>query len=217
MTPLPKDLHEDVPSPIDLRDPSDANAWVAAADRTRPWRAQIRTAIAELLRAVSPAPRRVLELGAGPGLLAEAILEGRALDNYTLFDFSPPMLDMSRARLANHPSAEFICGDFKLADWTASLTAPFDAVVAMQAVHEIRHKRHVPGLYSQIRAALQPGGLLVVCDHLPPVAGSRFADLHSTEAEQHAAFTNAGFVDVKTHLNLNGLYVCTGMRPHDAG
>src|SRR5258705_11022090 len=98
------DRDQDVPSPIDLRDPSDAGEWVAAADRTRPWRVQIRTAIAELLRTARPAPRRVLELGAGPGLLADAILQVCSLDNYTLFDFSQPMLDMSRARLAIHPS-----------------------------------------------------------------------------------------------------------------
>jgi hypothetical protein len=75
MTSLPNDLDEDVPSPIDLRDPTDANEWVAASDRTRPWRVEVRTAIAELVSGIDPAPRRVLELGAGPGLLAAAILQ----------------------------------------------------------------------------------------------------------------------------------------------
>ena len=28
----------------------------------------------------------------------------------------------------------------------------------MQAVHEIRHKRHVPGLYRQLRPIVSPGG-----------------------------------------------------------
>jgi len=206
------DRDQDVPSPIDLRDPSDAGDWVATADHTRPWRAPIRKAIAELLRAAMPAPRRVLELGAGPGLLADAILQVCSLDNYTLFDFSQPMLDMSRARLAIHPSATFMCGDFKLPDWTEHFPAPFDAVVAMQAIHEIRHKRHVPGLYRQVRDLLRPGGLLVVCDHTPPDDSARLTALHSTEAEQHAAFAAAGFVDIATHLILNGLYVCTAAR-----
>lgn len=206
-------LEVDVPSPIDLRDPSDASAWVAAADRARPWRAQIRTAIAKLVLAANPPPRRVLELGAGPGLLAEAILQSCDLDSYTLFDFSPPMLAMSRARLASYSCADFICGDFKVADWTAALTTPFDVVVAMQAVHEIRHKRHVPGLYQQICSVLRPGGSIVVCDHSPPDSTSRFAPLHSTDAEQHTAFAFAGFVDARTHLVLNGLYVCTAVRP----
>jgi SAM-dependent methyltransferase len=211
------DQDEDVPSPIDLRDPSDANEWVAASDRTRPWRVQIRNVIAELVRATSSSHRRVLELGAGPGLLAEAILRSCDLDNYTLFDFSPPMLAMSRARLADYPSTHFILGDFKLVGWTDVFGAPFDVVVAMQAVHEIRHKRHVPGLYRQILSILRPGGLLVVCDHTPPDNSSRFAPLHSTEVEQHAALASAGFADVETHLVSNGLYVCTAVRPPDAG
>jgi SAM-dependent methyltransferase len=214
---MSREDNQDVPSPIDLRDSRDAWEWVAAADRKRPWRAQIRTAVAELLRTVSPVPRRVLELGAGPGLLAEAILRVCSLDNYTLFDFSAPMLDMSRARLAIHPSATFVCGDFKLPDWSKAIQAPFDAVVAMQAVHEVRHKCHVARLYGQVRSVLRPGGLLIVCDHIPPDDSPRLTALHSTEAEQHRAFAAAGFVDVGTHLFLNGLYVCTGSRPQDAG
>lgn len=217
MTTLPNEQGEDVPSPIDLRSPSDANAWVAAAERSRPWRAAIREAIAELLRAARPAPRHVLELGSGPGLLAEAVLQVCAVERYVLFDFSDPMLEMSRARLAGCPSAQFICGDFKRMGWAESVPAPFDVILAMQSVHEIRHKRHVRGLYQEIRGLLRPGGLLIVCDHVPPPEGSPFAALHSSEAEQHANFASAGFAEITTHLNLNGLYVCAGARPVDGG
>jgi SAM-dependent methyltransferase len=211
-----KQPDEDVPSPIDLRDPSDASAWVAAADCTRPWRVEIRAAIAELLKSFRPSPRTVLEIGAGPGLLAETILQVCPLENYTVFDFSPPMLDMCRARLAKHPSVDFILGDFKLAGWTSALRAPFDVVVSMQAVHEIRHKRHVPGLYRDIQCVLRPGGILVVCDHAPSPDNRRLTGLHSTESEQLAAFAATGFVDGKTHLSLNGLYVCTALAPSGA-
>jgi SAM-dependent methyltransferase len=147
--------------------------------------------------------------------LADAILQVCSLDNYTLFDFSQPMLRMAQARLANRPSATFILGDFKLQNWAEPLAAPFDVVVAMQAVHEIRHKGHVPGLYRQVFGLLRPGGLMVVCDHTPPDDSARFTTLHSTEAEQHAALAAGGFVDVSTHLVLNGLYVCTALRKDD--
>lgn len=59
---------------------------------------------------------------------------------------------------------------------------------------------------------LRPGGLLVVCDHVPPTDGT----IHSTEAEQHASLDAAGFIDVGTHLLLNGLYVCAGRWPDAA-
>ena len=208
--------NQDVPSPIDLRNPIDATDWVATADRKRPWRASIRTTIAELLRAASPAPRRVLEIGSGPGLLAEAILQICQLQNYTLFDFSVPMLNMSRERIGSHPSATFVLGDFKRSSWTEGLGS-FDAVVAMQSVHEIRHKRHVPGLYREICRILGANGLLVVCDHTPFENMVPFTALYSTEIEQHAALSAAGFINVRTHMSVNGLYICVGQRPSNVG
>jgi len=119
------------------------------------------------------------------------------------------MLDMARERIGDHPAATFTLGDFKQPGWTRGLDAPFDAVVTMQAVHEIRHKRHVRGLYRQIVDILRPGGLLLISDHVP----LNDKPLHSTEAEQLEALAGAGFVDVKTELLLNGLYLCIGRAP----
>ena len=88
-----------MPSPIDLRSEADAQAWVDAADQARPWRTQFRARFAELVSELSPGAH-VLELGAGPGLLADRVLEEcAAIASYTLLDFSGPMLEMSRARL----------------------------------------------------------------------------------------------------------------------
>jgi ubiquinone/menaquinone biosynthesis C-methylase UbiE len=204
---------DDVPSPIDLRDAADARAWVASADSKRPWRAQLREAFADLLHAGPLAPKRVLELGAGPGLLAEAVLRRCPLESYTLFDFSIPMLELSRERLASFPAANFVHGDFKAPGWLETLTGPFDAVLAMQAVHEIRHKRHVPTLYQQVRSLLRPGGSLLVCDHTPPSDSPRMTALHSTVIEQHEALRAAGFVNVRTAVELRGLYLCAGEDP----
>lgn len=210
MTKTP-DVSPDVPSPIDLRDPADAAAWAAAADVKRPWRAELRTRIAGLLHDALPPPLRVLELGPGPGLLAEAILDACQVERYTLFDFSPPMLEMCRQRVGDRAAVRFVLGDFTRDAWIDALEPPFDAVVAMQAVHEVRHKRHVPRLYAQIRALLRPSGMLVVCDHVPPDDSARFRGLHSTEREQHAHLATAGFADVATHTVVYGLYVCSGL------
>ncbi len=204
---------EDVPTPIDLRTAVDAREWAESADQKRPWRSRFRAAIAELLLGA----RRVLELGPGPGLLAEVVLDARDVERYTLFDFSPPMLEMCRARLAGRAAVQFVLGDFKQPGWpetlAPALAPPFDAVVAMQAIHEIRHKRHVPLLYAQVRGLLRPGGLLVVCDHAPMDDSPRQRALHSTLDEQHAAFGSAGLVEVTTHLFEHGLYLCSGRRP----
>src|SRR5262245_13959677 len=210
------DDDEDVPSPIDLRDPGDAAAWAATAEIKRPWRAEIRAAIAAVVRDAAPPPRRVLELGPGPGWLAEAVLDACRLDRYTLLDFSAPMLDMCRRRLGGRPAVDYIQADFARADWTAALPAPFDAVLTMQAAHEIRHKRHLARLYAQVRSLLAPGGWLVVCDHEPAGDERRRSRLFATVDEQHAALAAAGFVEPTTHQVLRGLYLCSARRPRDA-
>jgi SAM-dependent methyltransferase len=204
---------EDIPSPIDLRDPRDAIAWAAAADVKRPWRRELRRLIAEVLRDQLPPPLRVLELGPGPGLLALEILGTCAVQSLTLFDFSPPFLEMCRNRLDERAAVRLVLGDFTRADWPSMLDPPFDAVVSMQAVHEVRHKRHVPALHRRARSLLRPGGLCVVCDHVPSVDDPRSVALMSSEAEQRRSLELAGLVHITTHHMLGGLYVCSGTSP----
>jgi SAM-dependent methyltransferase len=211
----PADSDADVPSPIDFRDPKDAREWVATAEQRRPWRVRLRQAITELLCSMDLGQARILELGSGPGLLAEAILGACPVSQYTLFDLSTTMLEMSRERLAGIARVAFVRGDFKLAGWTESLQSPFDAIVAMQAVHEIRHKRHFAGLYRDVRGLLRPGGALVVCDHSPSALGGK-SPLCATVDEQQDAFRAAGFEEFRVALELEGMYICTGNRPRRA-
>ena len=206
------DGEADVPSPIDLRDREVALAWANDADAKRPWRREVRQLIAGVIRDELSEPRRILELGSGPGLLAQAILEACPVASYTLFDFSPPFLAMCRERLGANPNVHYVAGDFTRPEWPSSVAPPFDAVVAMQAVHEVRHKRHVPALYAQILPLLRPGGVLLVCDHEPPHDSPRMTALHSTEQDQHAALRAAGFTGVVTRGQVRGLYLCSGRR-----
>lgn len=201
-------MDEDVRSPIDLRDPTTAREWADKADRTRPWRQRIREAIATEVAGAN----RILELGSGPGLLAECILQREVA--YTCLDFSPPMHDLARERCGDR--ATYVLADFKQPGWSKGL-GTFDAIVTMQAVHELRHKRHAVQLY---REASSIAPLLVVCDHEPMLtANTRFTPdqlraLNATASEQHAAMREAGF-EPRTVLELENMYVITGSRAHD--
>ena len=61
----------DVPSPIDLRLMADARSWAESALARRPVRPEFFDAFA---REVGRDDARVLELGSGPGFLAEHLL-----------------------------------------------------------------------------------------------------------------------------------------------
>jgi cyclopropane fatty-acyl-phospholipid synthase-like methyltransferase len=187
-------------------------AYGDAADKVRPWRAEIRAHIAGRIAAL-PAGARVLELGSGPGLLAERVLQECAqVATYTLLDFSDLMLALSRERLAAFPAAAFVRASFKSDDWPRLAGGRFDCVVSMQAVHELRHKRHAPRLYEQIYGVLNNPGLVLICDHTPFDDSAKSVTLYMTEREQQQALANARFANVHVELARNGLLLYAGER-----
>ncbi len=188
---------EDVPSPIDLRIMFDAREWEQSSMEKRPYRTEFFAKFAdEISAAYSNAPR-ILELGSGPGFLAEHILRTIPDSSYVLLDFSPAMHELARARLAALTSrAEFVERSFKEADWVSGL-GKFQCVVTNQAVHELRNKRHASALHSQVRALLGPGGNYFVCDHFIGKDGVANEQLFMTVEEQREAIRCAGFKSVR--------------------
>ena len=201
---------QDVPYGDDWDSAANVAAWTEAADRKRPWRAQIRDRIADRVASL-PQGARVLELGSGPGFLAQRVLERSPhLAGYTLLDFSEHMLAFSRERLAAFPTASFLLASFKSADWTRRVVGPFECVVSMQAVHELRNKRHAPRLYEQIYQVLAVPGLTMICDHTPFDNSAASTTLYMTEQEQQEALAQAGFANVRIELSMNGLVLYAG-------
>jgi hypothetical protein len=127
-------------------------------------------------------------------------------------DFSEPMLAMSRTPLAAFPTASFALASFKSEDWTSRVAGRFDCVLAMQAVHELRNKRHAPRLYEQIYQILTVPGSIMICDHSPFDHSRSSTALYMTEQEQREAFLESGFTNVRTELSVNGLVLYTAER-----
>ena len=70
-------------------------------------------------------------------------------------------------------------------------------IVTIQAVHELRHKRHALKFYKECRGLLNDGGMLLVCDRLPQDDSERDRALFMTEGEQLTALRQAGFANVR--------------------
>ena len=137
-------MQEDVPSPIDLRVMSDAREWEQSAMGKRPWRVEFFARFASEIAAMSPGVRRILELGSGPGFLAEYVLRSSSHASYVLLDFSSAMHELAKARLGSLAGqAQFIERSFKEPTWATGL-GTFQFVITNQAVHELRHKRYEP-------------------------------------------------------------------------
>jgi cyclopropane fatty-acyl-phospholipid synthase-like methyltransferase len=203
---------QDVPYGNDWDSAAEAAAYGESADKKRPWRSKIRDHIAA--RVATLAPRaRVLELGSGPGLLAHRVLQQCPnLETYILMDFSEPMLALSRKRLAAFPAASFVCQSFKSENWARQVGRGFDCVVSMQAVHELRHKRHARRLYEQVYEVLAAPGLFLVCDHTPFDDSPKSIALYMTEQEQQQVLAEARFASISVELSMSGLVLYVGER-----
>ncbi len=170
-----------------------ADRWARTADERYPARdAFWRLFIDELAAAVTRPPR-ILELGSGPGFLAERILAAVPVESYTLIDVSPAMHALAQARLANHaPRTRFVAADFGAAGWTDGL-GMHDALVSLQAIHEVRHKTRVPAVYRAARAHLAPGAVALICDRCLSPEHPGDETLHMTADEHIAALLAGGF------------------------
>jgi len=77
--------------------------------------------------------------------------------------------------------------------------------VTLQAVHELRHKRHATHLHSQVRGILEREGLYLVCDHFVGDGGMSNPQLYMSAEEQKQALLTAGFTQVEEILTRGGL------------
>jgi SAM-dependent methyltransferase len=199
----------DVPSPVDFHDPAQAQAWETDTIERRPWRPEFFAAFASVLNKNFAGPFSVLELGSGPGHLTRVILLECPQANYCALDFSEAMHGLARERLAAlSRRVQFVTRDFCKPDWYQGLAA--DAIVTMQAAHELRHKRHLPKLLLQVRDVLRSGGIFLYCDHYSE--GGQNPDLMLAREEQPQALDNAGFTDVRRLLDKGGMALYVARR-----
>ncbi len=117
---------------------------------------------AELVAQLAPSRPRLLDLGAGTGLMSAAIGDRVPIGSLTLLDGSARMLAQARERLAAfHP----LTVEADLRD--ALPEGPFDVVVSALAVHHLDdpEKRR---LYARVFERLAPGGFLVNAEQIRP-------------------------------------------------
>jgi SAM-dependent methyltransferase len=202
---------DDIPSPIDFHDETQARQWVEDTVRKRPWRPRFFAAFAKALSERFRGPFTALELGSGPGHLAQEVLGHTAVSHYAALDFSAAMHRLAVERLAGMGErCRFIERDFRKLDWRGGL-GPFDAVLTMQAAHELRHKRHLVPFFREVLTLVKPRGLFLYCDHY--AAEGRNGALYLERDAQALALEEAGFGTVQRLLDEGGMALYAAEAP----
>lgn len=133
-------------------------------------------------------PSRILDLGAGTGLLAGHLRHAFPAAELTLLDGAPRMLELARVSLGQSGIR------YQVGDLTEPLPeGPWDAIVSALAIHHLddEHKR---ALMARVYAALRPGGVFANAEQvLGP--GPGFTAMYS--AWHEAAARAAGSDDAE--------------------
>ena len=153
---------------------ADSRAFLDAGDVFVPDRdEQVRTLCA-LLPASRDETFTAVELGAGGGVLARAVLEAFPRCRYLALDGSPAMREHLAAALARHgPRVGVRAFDLAAQDWRDALPSPVRCVLASLVVHHLdaTGKR---ALFADLGQRLGPGGALLLADLVePPTRAAR--------------------------------------------
>ena len=129
----------------------------------------------------APSPRDskldVLDVGPGYGVVTEEIFRTFPAARVTLQDYSQPMLDQARRRLATRlGQLSFVLCDLTDPTWAQQVGGPFDLAVSAIAIHNLRDPKKIFACYPAIHGLLKPGGCFLNCDRF--VEG---VELHLTE------------------------------------
>ena len=108
---------------------------------------------------------KVLDVGAGYGAVSEEVLHVFPAARVALQDYSQPMLDRARERLADRSEQlHYVVCDLTDPSWTQQVDGPFDLAVSAIALHNLRDPAKIFACYRAIHDLLKPGGCFLNCD-----------------------------------------------------
>jgi SAM-dependent methyltransferase len=108
---------------------------------------------------------KVLDVGAGYGVVTEEVLAAFPAARVTLQDYSQAMLDQARRRLAAHPDRlSYVLCDLFDPSWPQQVGGPFDLAVSAIVLHNLGRREKIFACYPAIYGLLRPGGCFLNYD-----------------------------------------------------
>ncbi len=161
-------MNEIIGASHEFHDAEFAAGW---ADRfvPTPERLELFNVILLELQSRIPADGCVVELGIGPGYLADHLLRTMSGIQYCGVDFSGPMLDIARQRLRAHsPRVSYVKADLVKDSWWKNVPTSVHAIVSTWALHDLGSQENVEVVYKACAQVLQDGGVLLNGDFIKP-------------------------------------------------
>jgi tRNA (cmo5U34)-methyltransferase len=177
---------------------SDSQLFLTLDDVVVPMREQQMAMLCALIPAQRDEAFNVVELGAGGGLLARAVLEAFPNCHYLALDGSEVMRDTLRETLAPYGDRVTIAA-FELADtaWREALPSPLRCVLSSLVIHHLTHEGKQQ-LFGDVAQRLEPGGALLLSDLVAPMSDR----VRLLFAEQWNAVTQAQSQSLAGDLSL---------------
>jgi len=135
------------------------------------WQAPIRDVqVAMALRMIPQpmdAPIRVLDIGAGYGALAAAVLHDRASATAVCLDASDAMLKLGAEKNASlKDRISFVQGSLETPDWLKSVHETFDVVISSRALHHFTENQRRRYIFKEVYDLLRAGGCFINADNV---------------------------------------------------
>jgi SAM-dependent methyltransferase len=156
----------------DWHSPSYVDEWIARdVTRDDERRQRLRQMLAAAPYAAD-AEITVLDVGGGYGVVTEEVLGAYRRAQVTLQDYSQPMLEEARRRLAAYGErVRYAVGDLRDPAWTDAVGGPFDLAVSAIAIHNLRDVAQIAGCYRAIARVLKPKGVFLDYDLFGLIGG----------------------------------------------
>ncbi|MFC2056278.1 class I SAM-dependent methyltransferase [Chloroflexota bacterium] len=164
-------VHSKSNDPNQWQSPEYVDSWLADKARQAS-RQRLREKLVSLLPFEPGAIIRVLDIGAGDGVLGLEVLGAYPKTQLVCHDFSETMLDRARQQLAQFSEAiTFVKSDLKDPAWTHAIEGKFDAIVSSIAIHNVAESNQgaperIREIYGEVFGLVKPGGCFLNYDHI---------------------------------------------------
>jgi len=135
------------------------------------WQAPIREVQTAMVLRMIPhpidVPIRILDIGAGYGALAAAVLKDRPNATAICLDASGAMLKLGNERNKElKDRISFIQGSLETSDWIKSVEGTFDAVISARALHHFTENQRRRYIFKEVFDRVRSDGCFINADNV---------------------------------------------------